>query len=602
LSKGQTNVNELVAMSIIGAVSLGWYVEAGLVALILQIGALIEGVATESAHKAVLELQKLAPKHARIKPRQGGNGDKVVTVEELQVGDVLVVQPGERVAADGKLLSGMTSVDESSVTGESVPVDKAAGSEMLAGTINLTGSAEVMVERVGEHSALGQTIALVRRAQRFQPQIIRAADKFFAFYTPIILVISVIAWLVTKDPVRMVTMWVVGCPCAMLLASPLAIVVSLARASRSGIQVKAGPFFEASAGLQTVVFDKTGTLTTGKFIVSDVKPIEGVTPEELLKLAATIEQRSSHPLARSLVAHARTKGIIPNEAADVQVLEGLGIRATIEGKPAMAGSAKVVPAELANLMARLDSAEESLPVVPIYVVLDGRLMGAIYLTDEIRPEAASTIARMRTLGITRVAMLTGDRRRSAELVARAVGVDEVFPELLPGQKVDIVRGLQRGNKAVCMIGDGINDAPSLKMATVGVAMGIRGTDVAIEAADAVLLKDDLSRLPLLIYLAKRTRSAIYQNLGIAVVFSGVAEFVAAAGFFGLVPPAAQPIVAAFAHIFGVVVIAMNSVRLAGRARRATAEVPQEKTPTAEEKKVDDLFLTSKLTPLSVSNG
>jgi Cd2+/Zn2+-exporting ATPase len=594
LSKGQTNVNELVAMSIIGAVSLGWFVEAGLVALILQIGALIEGVATESAHKAVLELQKLAPKHARVR-RQGR--DEVVEVEALRVGDILVVQPGERIAADGKLVSGATAVDESSVTGEAVPVDKAAGSDMLAGTINLSGSAEVAVERVGEHSALGQTIALVRRAQRFQPQIIRAADKFFAFYTPIILVISVIAWLVTKDPVRMVTMWVVGCPCAMLLASPLAIVVSLARGSRSGIQVKAGPFFEASAGLETVVFDKTGTLTTGKFIVSDVKPIEGITPEELLKLAATIEQRSSHPLARSLVAHARAKGIMPSEAADVQVLEGLGIRAVVEGKQAMAGSAKIVPPELANLVARLDSSEDKLPVVPIYVMLDGRLMGAIYLTDEIRPEAARTIARLRDLGIKKVAMLTGDRRRAAELVARAVGVDEVFPELLPGQKVEIVRNLQRGGKGVCMVGDGINDAPSLKMATVGVAMGIRGTDVAIEAADAVLLKDDLSRLPLLIYLAKRTRSAIYQNLGIAVVFSGVAEFVAAAGFFGLVSPTYQPIWAAVFHILGVVVIAMNSLRLAGRARRAVPEERAEEAPPAEKKK-DETPFSTKLAPMA----
>ncbi|MCL2649280.1 MAG: HAD-IC family P-type ATPase, partial [Phycisphaerales bacterium] len=277
LAKGRTNVNELVAMSIIGAVSLGWYVEAGLVALILQIGALIEGVATESAHKAVLELQKLAPRHARVR-RNGA--DHVVSIDDLAVGDILVVQPGERIAADGKLLAGSTSVDESSVTGESVPVDKSVtsdanggggGPDMLAGTINLTGSIEIRVERIGEHSALGQTIALVRRAQQFQPKIIRAADKFFAFYTPIILIASVIVWIVTKAPTRMVTMWVVGCPCAMLLASPLAIVVALARASRSGLQVKAGPFVEASANLQTVIFDKTGTLTTGRFVVASTQ-------------------------------------------------------------------------------------------------------------------------------------------------------------------------------------------------------------------------------------------------------------------------------------------------------------------------------------------
>ncbi|MCL2639356.1 MAG: cation-translocating P-type ATPase [Phycisphaerales bacterium] len=574
LAKGRTNVNELVAMSIIGAVSLGWYVEAGFVALILQIGALIEGIATESAHKAVLALQKLAPRHARVKRNGGGGRDEVVAIAELQIGDILVVQPGERIAADGKLLTGSTSVDESSVTGESMPVDKSAadGPSMLAGTINLTGSIEIKVERVGEHSALGQTIALVRRAQQFQPKIIRAADKFFALYTPIILIASVIVWIVTKDPVRMVTMWVVGCPCAMLLASPLAIVVALARASRSGLQVKAGPFVEASANLQTVIFDKTGTLTTGRFIVASVKAMPGLSTHELLQHAATIEQRSSHPIARSIVAHAKSKNIFPSEAADVQVLEGLGIRARIDGKDAVAGSLKVVPPELAAAAAALDDADESLPVVPVYIVADNQLLGAIYLTDEIRPEAAKTIARLRDLGIKRTVMLTGDRRRTAELVARHVGCDEVFAELLPGQKVQIVRQLQRGGKAVCMVGDGINDAPSLAAATVGVAMGVRGTDVAIQAADAVLLKDDLTRVPLLVYLAKRTRSAIYQNLIFAVVFAGVAEIFAAVGLLG-------PVTAAFVHIAGVVVIAVNSVRLAGGAYR-TPPGPISEAPTA----------------------
>jgi Cd2+/Zn2+-exporting ATPase len=627
LANGKTNVNELVAMSIIGAVALGWYVEAGLVALILQIGALIEGVATETATKAVAELQKLAPKHARVRRRNHEDTkgtktheenkkheDVVIRIDELRIGDILVVMPGERIAGDGRLVAGATSVDESSVTGESVPVDKTAGAEMLAGTINLTGSVEVKVERVGEHSALGQTIALVRRAQRFQPQIIRAADKFFAFYTPIILVASVIAWLVTKDPVRMVTMWVVGCPCAMLLASPLAIVVSLARASRNGIQVKAGPFVEASASLKTVVFDKTGTLTTGKFIVSDVRPVEGAFEEkqearsekqeggsqksdlseaqrQLLKLAATIEQRSSHPLARSLVAYAASRGVGLETAADVQV------------KEAVAGSAKIVPEDYAAQIAKLDRSDETLPVVPVYVMVGGKLMGAIYLTDEIRPEAAKTITRLRSLGVTRVAMLTGDRRRTAELVARAVGCDEVFPELLPGQKVEIVRSLQRGGNAVCMVGDGINDAPSLAMATVGVAMGVRGTDVAIEAADAVLLKDDLSRLPLLIFLAQRTRTAIFMNLAIAVAFAGFAECVAAAGFFGFVSQEAQPIAAAIAHILGVVMIAMNSVRLAGgrsRRRRVAEEKPAEPPAKKKYEEDDGGFVAPKFTRLGAA--
>lgn len=559
LSRGKTNVNELVSLSIIGAIWLGWPLEAGLVALILQIGALVEGVATERARDAVLALVKLAPKHARVKH---GDHDHVVEVEKLKGGDILVVQPGERIAADGRIISGSTSIDEASVTGESVPVDKGAGAEALAGTINLTGSIEVKVERVGEHSALGQTIALVKRAQAFQPQIIRAADKFFAFYTPIILLASLVVWWVTGEADRMVTMWVVGCPCAMLLASPLAIVTSLARASRSGIQVKAGPFVEASASLTHVVFDKTGTLTSGNFVTArdGVRPAEGVDRKDLLRVAATLEQRSQHPIARAIVAYARGVSVLPSEAADVKVLEGLGVEGKVDGKLARAGSMKILPPELAAQAARLDIADEGEAVVPVYVLQDGKLLGAIFLTDEIRPEAARTIRRLRELGIKRVGMLTGDRRRTAEIVARAVGCDEVYAELLPGQKVEIVRQLQRGGKGVCMVGDGINDSPALATATVGVAMGVRGTDVAIHAADAVLLKDDLTRVPLLIYLAQQTRSAIYQNLMFAVVFAGAAEAAAAAGLFG-------PVVAALVHIAGVVVIAVNSVRLAGNTTR-----------------------------------
>jgi Cd2+/Zn2+-exporting ATPase len=579
LSRGRTNVNELVSLSIIGAIALNMPIEAGLVALILQIGALIESVATESARNAVLALQKLAPKHARVKHV---DHDHVIAVEKLKTGDTLVVQPGERIAADGKLLAGTTSVDESSVTGESMPVDKTPGSTMLAGTINLTGSAEVLVERVGEHSALGHTIALVRQAQQFQPQIIRAADKFFAFYTPIILVLSAVVLLVTHDPKRMVAMWVIGCPCAMLLASPLAIVVALARASRSGIQVKAGPFVEASASLETVVFDKTGTLTTGNFVVSAVQPADGVDVNDLLRLAATVEQRSSHPIARAIVKHAATRGILPSAAADMTVLEGLGIEAKINGQLARAGSAKIIPADLAGAATRLDRDEGQLPVVPVYLMLGNQLLGAVFLTDEIRPEAVRTIKRLRNLGIKRISMLTGDRRRTAELVARKVGCDDVYAELLPGEKVNIVRSLQRGGRGVAMVGDGINDAPSLAAATVGIAMGVRGTDVAVEAADAVLLKDDLTRVPLLIYLAQQTRSAIYQNLTLSVIFAGLAEAMVAFGAFDYFFGTYAVVMAAVAHIAGVIVIAMNSVRLAG----SVAPRQHGPAPAAVEAQVD----------------
>lgn len=553
LSKGQTNVNELVAMSIIGAIALGWLIEAGLVALILQIGALIEQVAAESARNAVLALQNLAPVHARVR-RDGV--DTVISADDLRVGDTLVVQPGERIAGDGLVSTGATSVDESMVTGESIPADKAVGSLVLAGTINLTGSAEVKVTQVGEHSALGHTIALVRRAQQYQPRIIRAADRFFSFYTPIVLVFSVIALWVTHAPMRMVTMWVVGCPCAMLLASPLAIVVALARASRSGIQIKAGPFVEASVHLDTVVFDKTGTLTTGKFVVSSVSPTAGVSADELLYLAATIENRSSHPLAKAIVGYARDRGIAVTQASDIKILEGLGVEAMIDGHATRAGSMKLLSTQAAEAVKSLETQESELPLVPVYITQGDRLLGAINLTDEIRPEARRTIKRLRNLGIKRVVMMTGDRRVTAQMVGRAVGCDDVYAELMPSQKEELVRQLQRGDHGVAMVGDGINDAPSLTVATVGIAMGIHGTDAAIEAADAILLKDDLTRIPLLIYLARQTRVAIYQNLAFALAFAGAAEVAAAFGLF-------DPVVAALVHIMAVVVIAVNSVRLAG---------------------------------------
>jgi len=340
------------------------------------------------------------------------------------------------------------------------------------------------------------------------------------------------------------------------LASPMAIIVTLARASRSGIQVKAGPFVEASVHLDTVVFDKTGTLTTGKFVVSGINPVPGVTETELLHLAATIENRSSHPLAKAIVSFARDRGVAVTQASDIKILEGLGVEAMIDGNRTRAGSIKLLSPSAAEAVKSLETQQSDLPLVPVYITQGDRLLGAINLTDEIRPEARRTIKRLRNLGIKRVVMMTGDRRVTAQMVGRAVGCDDVYAELLPNQKEELIRQLQRGDHGVAMVGDGINDAPSLTVATVGIAMGIHGTDAAIEAADAILLKDDLTRIPLLIYLARQTRVAIFQNLGFALVFAGAAEVLAAFGVFG-------PVVAALVHMMAVVVIAVNSVRLAG---------------------------------------
>ncbi len=553
LARGRTNVNELASLGITGALVLGLPFEAGLVALFMQVAAAIEEVVVETAQRAILALQNLAPVHARVRR---GDKDEIIRAEELAEGDVIIVAPGERVAGDGQILRGSTSVDESMVTGEAIPVDKGVGSTVLAGTINLTGSAEVRVTRVGDRSFLSQTIALVRRAQAFQPPIVRAADKFFQFYTPIILGLSLVAWWVSGQPLRMVAMWVVGCPCAMLLASPLAIIMAMTRASRSGIQIKGGPSVEASVGIDTVVFDKTGTLTTGIFGVSDIKPAAGVSANELLILAARVENRSSHPLARAITAEARHRGLDFSGNTDVTILEGLGVEGVVNRETVRVGSSKIISPELAGQTAHYDATDSEVPVVPVYVTCGDRLMGAIHLTDGIRAEARRTIRRLRALGVKKIVMMTGDRRKTAQMVGHAVGCDDIYAELLPAQKVELVRQLQRGHHCVAMVGDGINDAPSLAAATVGIALGVRGTDAAIEAAGAILLKDDLTRVPLLIYLARQTRSAIYQNLGIALLIAIAGAALAAFGVLTVVTAAA-------AHVLAVVLIAANAARQSG---------------------------------------
>ncbi len=553
LARGRTNVNELASLGIIGALVLGLPFEAGLVALFMQVAAAIEEVVVESAQRAILALQNLAPVHARVRR---GDKDEIIRAEELAEGDVIIVAPGERVAGDGQILRGSTSVDESMVTGEAIPVDKGVGSTVLAGTINLTGSAEVRVTRVGDRSFLSQTIALVRRAQAFQPPIVRAADKFFQFYTPIILGLSLVAWWVSGQPLRMVAMWVVGCPCAMLLASPLAIIMAMTRASRSGIQIKGGPSVEASVGIDTVVFDKTGTLTTGIFGVSDIRPALGVSANELLILAARVENRSSHPLARAITAEARHRGLDFSGNTDVTILEGLGVEGVVNQETVRVGSSKILSPEVAAQTADYDATDSEVPVVPVYVTCGDKLMGAIHLTDGIRAEARRTIRRLRALGVKKIVMMTGDRRKTAQMVGHAVGCDDIYAELLPAQKVELVRQLQRGHHCVAMVGDGINDAPSLAAATVGIALGVRGTDAAIEAAGAILLKDDLTRVPLLIYLARQTRSAIYQNLGIALIIAIAGATLAAFGVLTVVTAAA-------AHVLAVVLIAANAARQSG---------------------------------------
>ena len=552
---GRAGLNLLVALAVVGAVGIGQYKTAGLVAFILQLAILVEELAERGATDAVAALRRLAPPTALV--RRDGK-ESSIPADQLRVGDRVILRPGDRIPADGDLLIGQTSVDQSMISGEAVPVDRKIGEPLLAGTINLTGAVEMNVTRVGEDSALGNIIKLVRRAQQYQPEIIRLADRFFAYYTPIIAVVALTVLWFTGDPSRTIAMFLVGCACPILLSSPIAIGMALYRAGRAGILVKAGPFIEASAALRTVVLDKTGTLTTGKFFLRDVIPAEGFTDEDVLIYAASAERRSSHPLAKAIVAEAEKRNLALLEPETFSVVEGMGVRAKFSEHEVAIGSGKMLGDEAAEkALEAVPEEDRHSPTenIPAFVTLDDKLVGTVLLADELRPEAPAVCRQLRQLGIRRICLLTGDRASSAMHVAEAIGCNEMRAELLPDDKIAYVRELQEAGHSVAMVGDGINDAPSLTVADLGIAMGIRGTDVATEASDAVLLQDDLKRLPFLIALARATRRAIFQNLIFSVLFNTVAIVLAGFGIVG-------PITAGILHNLGGVVVFLNGFRLA----------------------------------------
>ena len=560
LASGRAGLSLLVSLAVIGAVSIGDYLEAGTVAFILQLAILVEELAERGATSAVTALTRLAPATALVRR---DSSEQTIPADQLIPGDRMILRPGDRIPADGNIVVGSTSVDQSMISGEALPVDRAVGDELLAGTINLTGAVEVDVTRVGDDSALGNIIQLVRRAQTYQPEIIRLADRFFAYYTPVMAVLAVAVWWFSQDPTRAISMFLVGCACPILLSSPIAICMALFRAGQAGVLVKAGPFIEASANVRTVVFDKTGTLTTGKFHLQAVLARPGQEDDTVLNWAASAEQRSNHPLAQTIVAEANKRELVLQEPQNFEVLEGMGVRATIDNHRVAIGSRRVLidelhldaddplPADLAEWQG-LESPTES---IPVFVIVDGEILGTILLADQLRPEAAEVCAQLRSQGIRRICLLTGDRNSAAQQAARAIGANDAQGELLPSGKVEYIRSLQQAGHTVAMLGDGINDAPSLTVSDIGIAMGIHGTDVATEASDAVLLQDDLKRLPFLIALSRTTHRAIVQNLIISVVISIVAIFFAAAGYL---PPWAAAIV----HNLGGVLVFLNSFRLA----------------------------------------
>lgn len=560
LLRGRVSANLAVSLAAAAALYLGQYdpaqyAVAAEVILIMLIGETLEHFAIDHTRSGIADLLALRPHSARV--RRGGQ-ECEVHLEEIRHDDVILVRPGDRIPIDGRVLVGDSSIDQSPITGESLPADKGPGDEVFAGTINLYGSLELAVVRLGEDTTLQRIIHLVEEAEAARAPTQRLADRYATWFVPIVLLAAGLTWYFTRDLTRSVAVLVVACPCALVLATPTAIAAGIGRLVRRGVLVKGGAALEQLGRVRAVVFDKTGTLTLARLRIAEVIPAPGYDRAEVLRLAAAVERHSEHPIARLIVESAAEEGIETAEAADFLARPGLGTKATVAGQAVQVGSRRYMESSeiaLADpIEARLAECGRGGETM-VLVAHDREVIGAITFTDTVRPEAKKAVHRLSHLGVRRIAMLTGDHAAAARTVAEAVGISDVRSDLLPTDKVEAIRQIQREFRPVAMVGDGINDAPSLIAADVGVAMAGIGSDLAINSAGVVLVGDDLHKLADAVDCGRRALRIIWQNiLGFAVVFNIVAVVAASLGWV-------SPVVAAVLHQVSSLTVVLNSLRL-----------------------------------------
>lgn len=550
--RAQLTINELVAIAVLAAFTLQRYEIAGIVAFFMLLGEFIETRTAEGARASIESLIKLTPTKARLLE---GSGEREVAVHDLKVGDRIRIRPGDNVPADGKVLLGEASVNQANITGESIPVDKKQGEEVFAGTVNLTGLLEVEVTRAGQDTTLGKVRNLILAAEKTRLPIQRIIDQYIGYYTPLVLVIAAMVWVFTEEPLRVISVLVMACPAAFILASPTAMVASLSAAARLGILIKNVSDLELAARLNAFVFDKTGTLTYGELAVSRLSPVDGVSPAELLRTAAAAEKFSNHPTAKALQFLAKEAGLSLPDPLNFKEFAGQGIRAEVDGRHILAGRSSWLKDQ--GLPTAIDQElpqEEKDGASLMFIAADGQLLGWIAFQDRVREESKQSLTLLRESGIRRIAMVSGDRRPVAEKVAAEIGCEEVAAECLPQDKVDFVRAMRDKGFKTAVVGDGVNDAPALAAGDISIAMGAAGSEVAINTATIALMNNDLRRIPFLVQLSKSTRSIINQNFlfGIFFIFVGVSS--AAFGFI-------NPIVAAVLYNLGSLVVIFNSARL-----------------------------------------
>lgn len=545
----------LVSIALIASILIGEIFAAAEIAVIMQIGSYLEERTVAKARAGIEKLVDLSPQTARV-VRDGG--EEIIPSDDVRVGDVLRILPGETIVADGVVLSGTTSVDQSVMTGESLPVDKQPGDEVFSGTVNQFGSFDMKATKVGADSSLARMIQLVTSADAGKAEIVRTADRWATWVVAAALTVSVLTYFVTGDILRSVTVLVVFCPCAMVLATPTAIMAGIGNLTKYGILVREGDALERLNIVKYLMFDKTGTLTYGTPEVGEVISVDPeISADDLLRLAASAEVRSEHPLGKSIIRKYQEKyGSAPEQPEAFSMLPGRGVSAMVHGREILIGNTELLSGNSISVpqdaVSTVDACLRDGATV-MYVAVDGRFTGFISLSDTLREDAPVVVRELKAMNI-RPVLLTGDNQNAASHIAEVIGIDDVHAECLPAKKLEMIDWYQESGSKVCMIGDGVNDAPALKRSYVGIAMGGIGSDIAVDAADIVLIHDNIDNLPHLLGLAKKVIRTIHVNLALALLLNFVAIILAVLGII-------DPIVGALIHNVGSVLVIMNSALL-----------------------------------------
>lgn len=553
IREGDFTADIPVTIATIAAIIIGQYSAAAVVAVLLLLGGMLEELVSARAGKALESLAKLLPDRVTI--RRGGH-DIVVSLEDVKVGDTILVKSGERIAVDGTVLSGTASVNQAAITGESLPVDKQEGDTVFAGTLNEVGAIEISATRVGKETTLGQIRRLIEEAQTQKPKIERLLNRYAKVYTPTALILGGLLWWWSGDLTRAITMLIIFCPCVMVLATPTALVASVGNAALKGNLIKKGATIESMAKIDIVIFDKTGTLTHGEPKLSSIIALKNNDDNDLLLLAAIAEKFSEHPLGKAIVKAAEEKGFVVPDPESFVSISGVGIRVQTNGKNVFVGRLKKVSGldiQLSHEAEESIKKQSQLGRNVVEIGIDNEIAGLLTFEDKIRPESKKSIENLHKLGI-RTIMVTGDSKVVAERLAKHLDINEIYAEVMPQEKVEIVKRLQSESHKIIFVGDGVNDGPALVTADVGIAMGLTGTDVAIETAEVGLLSDDLSKIPYLINISKKAMTTIWQNVVFSIGVLSVAVILT-------IPGILTPITGALLHELSSIPVIMNSARL-----------------------------------------